>query len=99
AGDRARLVPYATLFRSFRDEDLRADRQPDFTQLDIEMSFVEQEDILSLNEQLMAHVVTAATGATVATPFQRLTYHDAMNRYGSRSEEHTSELQSRATLV
>ncbi|HET8986662.1 MAG TPA: aspartate--tRNA ligase [Trueperaceae bacterium] len=74
---------YFQVARCFRDEDLRADRQPDFTQLDIEMSFVEQEDILSLNEHLMAHVVTATTGTTVATPFERISYHDAMNRFGS----------------
>jgi aspartyl-tRNA synthetase len=74
---------YFQVARCFRDEDLRADRQPDFTQLDIEMSFVEQEDILSLNEQLMAHVVTATTGKAVPTPFERISYHDAMNRFGS----------------
>ena len=74
---------YFQVARCFRDEDLRADRQPDFTQLDIEMSFVEQEDVLSLNEHLMAHVVAATTGAMVATPFERLSYHDAMNRFGS----------------
>jgi len=74
---------YFQVARCFRDEDLRADRQPDFTQLDIEMSFVEQDDVLELNEQLMAHVVAAATGATVATPFERISYHDAMDRFGS----------------
>jgi len=74
---------YFQIARCFRDEDLRADRQPDFTQLDIEMSFVEQDDVLSLNEQLMAHVVAATTGATVSTPFERIAYADAMNRFGS----------------
>src|SRR5690606_28408758 len=74
---------YYQVSRCFRDDDLRADRQPDFTQLDIEMSFVDQEDILSLNERLMAHVVAATTGAEVATPFTRIAYHDAMNRFGS----------------
>ena len=74
---------YFQIARCFRDEDLRADRQPDFTQLDIEMSFVDQEDVLALNEGLMKHVVKTATGQDVETPFPRLTYQDAMDRYGS----------------
>jgi aspartyl-tRNA synthetase len=74
---------YFQIARCFRDEDLRADRQPDFTQLDLEMSFVEQEDILELNEGLLQHVIRAATGERISTPFPRVTYHDAMNRYGS----------------
>ncbi len=74
---------YFQVARCFRDEDLRADRQPDFTQLDLEMSFVGEDDVLELNEELMAHVVRAATGAEIVTPFPRLTYQDAMDRYGS----------------
>ncbi len=74
---------YFQIARCFRDEDLRADRQPDFTQLDLEMAFVDVDDVLSLNEALMAYVVQAATGAHVATPFPRLGYRDAMDRYGS----------------
>ena len=74
---------YFQVARCFRDEDLRADRQPDFTQLDLEMSFVDVDDVLALNERLMAHVVEAATGTRVATPFPRLGYRAAMDRFGS----------------
>jgi aspartyl-tRNA synthetase len=74
---------YFQIARCFRDEDLRADRQPDFTQLDLEMSFVTQDDILELNERLAAFVVREATGVEVPLPFPRLTYAEAMNRYGS----------------
>ncbi len=74
---------YFQIARCFRDEDLRADRQPDFTQLDIEMSFVEQDDVLELNEALMQHVVKATIDRDVDAPFPRLSYGDAMNRYGS----------------
>jgi aspartyl-tRNA synthetase len=74
---------YFQIARCFRDEDLRADRQPDFTQLDLEMAFVEQDDVLALNEGLMASVVHAVTGEQVPTPFPRISYHDAMNRFGS----------------
>jgi aspartyl-tRNA synthetase len=75
---------YFQIARCFRDEDLRADRQPDFTQLDIEMSFVEQDDILSLNEGLMQFVVKESLGLELEPlPFPRMSYHDAVNRYGS----------------
>ena len=74
---------YFQIARCFRDEDLRADRQPDFTQLDLEMAFVDTDDVLALNEALMAHVVRAATGVEVATPFPRLGYREAMDRFGS----------------
>ena len=74
---------YFQIARCFRDEDLRADRQPDFTQLDMEMSFVDQEDIIELNEGLMQHVVKVANDVELALPFPRLSYAEAMSRYGS----------------
>lgn len=74
---------YFQIARCFRDEDLRADRQPDFTQLDLEMSFVNEDDVLTLNEELMAHVVLQATGQQVSTPFTRIPYREALDRFGS----------------
>jgi len=75
---------YFQIARCFRDEDLRADRQPEFTQLDLEMSFVEEEDILSLMEELFTALVeNVKPTMRVIKPFPRLSYHDTMERYGS----------------
>ncbi len=75
---------YYQIARCFRDEDLRADRQPEFTQLDIEMAFVEQDDVLNLVEGCFTQMVeTVAPQKKLLTPFPRLTYHEAMSRYGS----------------
>lgn len=77
------IEKYFQIARCFRDEDLRADRQPEFTQLDVEMSFVEVEDILPMMERLIARIFSETIGKTVAMPFPRLTYHEAMERFGS----------------
>lgn len=74
---------YFQIARCLRDEDLRADRQPEFTQLDVEMSFVQMDDVLSLVERLVADIFQKCIGVTLATPFPRLKYADAMARYGS----------------
>lgn len=74
---------YFQIAKCFRDEDLRADRQPEFTQLDLEMSFVEQEDIFALNEKLMATLFKDIKGIDIKIPFDRLSYTQALERYGS----------------
>ena len=74
---------YYQLVRCLRDEALRADRGLEFTQLDIEMSFIDEEDIFALMEPLMARIVRETTGAEVATPFPRMTYDEMLARYGS----------------
>ncbi|MBQ9763378.1 MAG: aspartate--tRNA ligase [Phascolarctobacterium sp.] len=74
---------YFQIARCFRDEDLRADRQPEFTQLDMEMSFMEMDEILELMEGLIAYIFEGALGKKIQTPFQRLTWDEAMDCYGS----------------
>jgi aspartyl-tRNA synthetase len=74
---------YFQIARCFRDEDLRSDRQPEFTQIDMEMSFVTQDDVLDVTERLMAHLWKVGLGVDLPVPFPRLSFAEAMQRYGS----------------
>ena len=79
----AGLERYFQIAKCFRDEDLRADRQPEFTQVDVEASFVTREEIIVWMEGLLKRIFRAASGVEIETPFKRLTYDEAMNRFGS----------------
>ena len=79
----AGMERYYQIARCFRDEDFRADRQPEFTQLDIEMSFIDQEDILAVGEKVLSKVFKEVVNYSIPTPIPRMTYWEAMRRYGS----------------
>ncbi len=74
---------YMQIVRCFRDEDLRADRQPEFTQLDLEMSFVSEDDVMTINEGFLKKLMHEHKGIDIETPFPRMTWQEAMDRYGS----------------
>ena len=74
---------YFQIAKCFRDEDLRADRQPEFTQIDLEMSFVDQDDVMDLTERLVAHVFKEVNNYDVKLPLRRMPYNEAMDKYGS----------------
>ena len=79
----AGMEKYYQIARCFRDEDFRADRQPEFTQLDIEMSFIDQEDVIKVAEKVITEVFKKVLDKNLSTPFPRMTYHEAMDRFGS----------------
>jgi len=89
----AGLEKYFQVARCFRDEDLRADRQPEFTQIDVEASFVTETDIQTLIEGLLVRIFREAKGVEISVPFPRLTYQDAMNRFGSDKPDMRFEME------
>ena len=89
----AGVEKYFQIAKCFRDEDLRADRQPEFTQIDIEASFVTPDDIFALTEAMLAAIFKATCNIDIKTPFDRLTYRDALDRYGSDKPDRRFEME------
>ncbi|MHC4936247.1 MAG: aspartate--tRNA ligase [Planctomycetota bacterium] len=83
---------YMQVVRCFRDEDLRADRQPEFTQLDLELACVEEDDVIDVVERMVAHLIREISGVTVTTPFPRLSYKEAVSVYGTDAPDLRSPL-------
>jgi aspartyl-tRNA synthetase len=86
---------YYQIVKCFRDEDLRADRQPEFTQIDLEMSFLDENDIIEIMEGFMVHLFKSCLGVSLKTPFPRIAYQDAVNRYGKDNPDTRFSLELR----
>src|SRR5260370_30366862 len=89
----AGVEKYFQIAKCFRDEDLRADRQPEFTQIDIEASFVTPDDIFSVTEGMLAAIFEAARNVDITTPFDRLSYREPLDRYGSAKPDRRFQME------